>query len=452
LRQAAFLLSIPLTALAFLRTTPMSFTGSLYYSGSADRLSVTRKAETELSLTGSSENWLLGFRGDNYSPFPSRQKDLRVREGFLEYQMRNSEWRVGTFRDILGSGLVFSSYRLRELDIENTVGGVRFAYQAGARWNILAFTGRGLEDKDQNRMSGSAVRYDFRNGMTLTAQGLILKVPAGAQESNYRIGGLFGTYTRGRMDLTVEAAALKQTGALDRSGRAYYGFVSYIVVPSRGVSVFGGYKDYLRFSHAYNLGPTLRSQFESTNYDDEIGYQVGIAYSPNEKLNIRVNQNRSDTRGFALPFRENEVTLHLTPGNQWEELYGYWRTKSDFTEQEKDIEMNLIRRVKPGLKVVLNYYAEDHRAPQQQYEVRQGTLGLHLGDRPIYVGGTVQRTTRESEAQKDWGYVEVHYPISPALRVQVLWGSDRGGRQCASGICVIRPPMEGNRFEIIGLF
>jgi hypothetical protein len=439
-------------ALVCLNAGPLSYTGSVYYSGTADRLSVTRKAESELSLTGSADKWLLGFRGDNYSPFPSREKDLRVREGFLEYQGRGVEWRIGTFRDILGTGLVFSSYRLRELDIENTVGGVRAAFSSGERWNALLFSGRGLEEKKENRVTGGNLKYDFAEGLSVTVEGLLSEVPAGTLQNRSRIGGLYGTYSAGRMDLTLEAASLKQTGVVERSGRAYYGYLSYIVLPRRGISVFGGYKDYKKFSHAYNLGPTLRSQFESTNYDDEVGFQAGIAYSPNEKLSIRVNQNKSDTRGFPLPFRENEITLHLTPGNEWEEIYGYWRAKSDFTELEKDVEINIVRRMNDGLKVVANYYSEDHIAPQQEYEVRQGTLGVHIGARPVYVGGTVQRTTRASEPQTDWGYVEVHYPIHRALRVQVQWGSDRGGRQCASGICVIRPPMEGNRFEIIGLF
>lgn len=430
----------------------MSFTGSYVYSGSADRLSVTRKAETEISLTGTAERWLIGFRWDNYSPFPDRQKELRVREGFAEYQLPDSEWHIGTFREILGTGLVFSSYRLRELDIENTVAGFRGMYMRSRRWSVLGFLARGLEDKEDNRVTGGNIRYESGNGLSVAIEGLFSEEPSGAQKARYRIGGIYGRYMRGPFDLTVESATLRETGAVNRSGRAVYGYASWIVLPRVGISLFGGYKDYKKFTHAYNLGPTLRSQFESANYDDEAGYQAGIAYSPNEKINIRLNQNKSDSRGFPLPFRENEMTVHIIPGNAWEELYGYWRSKSDFTELEKDIEVNVVRRVSPEVKVVLNYYAEHHIAPQQEYRVRQGTLGLHLGSKPIYVGGTVQRSTRASEPQKDWGYVEIHYPINAALRAQVLWGSDRGGRQCASGICVIRPPMEGNRVEIIGLF
>ncbi|MHA2620600.1 MAG: DUF6029 family protein [bacterium JZ-2024 1] len=431
---------------------PFSFTGSFYFSGSADRLSVTRKAESELSLTGSSDQWLIGFRGDNYSPFPSRAKDLRVREGFLEYHTADWEWRAGSFRDILGTGLVFSSYRLRELDIENTVAGVRASYQAGERWNALLFSARGMEDNKENRLTGGHLQYSIAEGLTLTLEGLLSEIPAGTRETRFRIAGLYAVYSAPRTDLSLEAATLNQTGSVQRSGHAYYGYFSHFIFPRMGLSIFAGYKDYKKFSHFYNLGPTLRSQFESTNYDDEVGFQIGIAYVPTEKLSIRVNQNKSDTRGFPLPFRENELTVHLTPGNAWEELYGYWRAKSDFTELEKDIEVNLIRRMSENLKVVLNYYAEDHEAPQQKYEVRQTTLGFHIGSSPLYLGGTFQKTTRASEPQRDWGYLEVHYPIRQALRVQVQWGSDRGGRQCASGICVIRPPMEGNRFEIIGLF
>ncbi|MGH8103895.1 MAG: DUF6029 family protein [bacterium] len=427
---------------------PVTTTGSFYFKSSGDKLSITRKTEEELLLTFLSGNYTGFLRVDNYAPFPNQTRDMKLGEGFLNYAKQNWELRGGDFTQIFGNGIILSSYRFKELSVDKTLRGARVERQFN-KGSVLLLGGQGKGRQEDDEVFGARAQYEVLRDLHAGVNFVNAKEPTAASTPEYRMAGLDASFKRRRFDALAEYDTLRRTGGGGRNGHSFYGNLNLYLL--KKISFFGAYVTYVNMNQNYALGPTLKSNFEVVNYDDERGHQMGFLFTPSRLMEVKYSHNWLNNRAHTFAYHENEVTVRAFPKGRFSDVFFYFRDKNDPADSEKDLEIDAQYKISPLLSATMQIYGEDHTPAFQRYKVRSATLGFLWGGE-AFVGYTQQRSTRKSEPQRDWGYVNSSYNLTPVTRLELLMGSDRGGRVCTSGVCVIRPPLDGALFQMTHTF
>ncbi len=448
-KWVAILISCVMVGRNSLKAAPPQFSGSLYLKGSGNQLSLTRKAEEELILIFTKNSLQGGIRLDNYHPFPNRTRVMKWREGYLGYLKGNWEIRAGDFTETFGHGILLSSYRFKELDVDTLLRGVRGKFTQG-RGVFTAFSAEGREKRKNHCLTGAHLSYEFSPKLRGGMSAISAKIPTPVEEGKQSLWGADAQYSSPSWDASLEYTSLVKKGLTPKKGHSLYADFNWYAL--RPFTVSFAWKNYRNINYPYALGPTLKSNFETANYDDEMGFQATVLYAPSPSLEVKMSHNESNNSTDTFPFRENEFTVRIFPEGKTREVYGWFRDKYDPGDTEVDFELDVTHDLTASTSLVFQWYSEDHTPSFQRYKVRAGAVGFFLDNNRYYVGYTAQKTTRASEPQRDWGFLECHYNPTNAMKIQLFWGSDRGGRQCTSGICVIRPPMEGSRLEITSFF
>ncbi|HRE12413.1 MAG TPA: DUF6029 family protein, partial [Ignavibacteria bacterium] len=240
---------------------------------------------------------------------------------------------------------------------------------------------------------------------------------------------------------------------------------------------------------------TLLSRFpHNVDFNDEVGWQVDVFYSPTPKLTLNANASLTsrhydyfdaDTtiltryeridRSAFLPSVKNEFSPY------WELYFEaeYYANKDLKTKLGVSRKTNILYSiVNPaasdiirtftvplevqytfkkiyGIKVNAEFQQAYNslRSGEQHFWSQLTTLSVSRSPN-IIVSGTAEFTNDEEDpsGKKYWIKGEVVYKFTSANTVILSYGSERGGIQCSSGICRYVNPFNGFRLTIMNNF
>ncbi|HEY3251586.1 MAG TPA: DUF6029 family protein, partial [Ignavibacteria bacterium] len=330
---------------------------------------------------------------------------------------------------------------------------------------------------------------------------------------NYKGVDLFVSYAN-KVTISKPNAFYPQSKA--PRGDGAYGSLTYT---TGGLGVTMEYKNY-RFNLVtpnersssnpfkplpFQNGPTCIKEYSSTllsrfphnvDFGDEVGYQVDIFYSPNDKLtfngNISFTSRHYDYKDIDTTAKTRYERIERS--TSWfpslkDELSPYWEVYFEaeyyFNKDLKGklgvsrktnilysiidpnssdkirtftvpVEVQYTFLKKYGIKLVAEFqdaFNNLRSVGQTNYFNQFTSLSISRSPDLILAGNFEVSTDEEDPSgKKRWGNVELTYKFSSANFVTVSYGSERGGIKCSSGICRYVNPFNGFRLTVINNF
>jgi hypothetical protein len=242
---------------------------------------------------------------------------------------------------------------------------------------------------------------------------------------------------------------------------------------------------------------TLLSRYPHiVDFNDEVGFQVDVFYSPKDNLTLNLNASlssrhydykdidstvlvkyeRVDRNNAFIPSIDNafspywelyleaeyyykkNLKLKLAAGRQYSVLF------NSLSPEGADIESNTTIPVEIKYDFAKIYSVKLLAEQQWVYKSLNDEENKHFFNEYIslsisrspslILNGTVEFSTDEKDpsGKKVWGAGEITYKISSANSVTFSYGSERGGLKCSSGICRYVNPFNGFRLTVINNF
>ena len=483
--------------------------------------------------------FMAGVRYEYDDPIEFGVNKKGISRRFLEFKKDDFTVRAGNYYEIFGSGLTLNSFESRPIGWNTEFDGakVNFKHSFGKKGNIKfngTILGGGMDFTDINDTSRTET-YSIRAGnfsispvKNITLGGSYLytdgKLPTGNTitdisaeifEGNaaltYKGLNLLFSYAN---KVTISQPNLVYPQSKAPRGDGAYGSLSYT---REGFGITIDYKNYrfnittpdqrsatdpfkaLPFQNAPSCikvySSTLLSRFpHNVDFNDEVGWQVDVFYSPTSKLTL--NANASLTSRHYDYFDADTTTLTryeridrsaFLPSTK-NEFSPYWEL---FFEAEYYVNKNLKTKLGVSRKTNILYSIIDPNANdiirtftvplEVQYtfgkvygvklnaEFQQAYNSLRSGDPKfwselttvsisrspnIIVSGTAEITNDEEDpsGKKYWVKGELTYKFTSSNTIMLSYGSERGGLQCSSGICRYVNPFNGFRLTLINNF
>lgn len=480
-----------------------------------------------------------GVRYEYDDPIEFGKSRKGITRRFLEFKKDDFNVRAGNFYDIFASGLTLNAFESRPLGWNTEFDGAKINYKHsfGKKGNIK-FNGTliagGMDFVDINdtsrtetysvragNFSISPVKYITLGGSYLYTDGkiptgnLITDISAEIFEGNlglnYKGFSLLFSYAN-KVTISQPNAIFTQSKA--PRGDGAYGSISYT---TEGFGITVDYKNYrfnlttpdqrsatdpfkaLPFQNAPSCikvySTTLLSRFpHNVDFNDEVGFQTDIFWSPTPKLSINANASLTsrhydyfdaDTTTLTRYERIDRSAFLPSADNKFSP---YWEL---FLEAEYYFNKNLktklgVSRKTNVLYSIINPDASDiirtFTIPLEvQYtfskiygiklnaEFQEAYNSLRAGDKNFWsqltslsisrspnliISGTAEFTNDEEDpsGKKRWIKGEVSYKFTSANIIMLSYGAERGGIQCTSGICRYVNPFNGFRLTLINNF
>lgn len=484
-------------------------------------------------------DFMFGARYEYDDPIEFGKGTKGISRRFVEFKKEGFTVRAGNYYDIFAKGLTFNAFESRPIGFNAEMDGARIFYKnewgkknkvklnstvlmGGMNYTDITDTSRTEEYSIRaGNFSVSPIKHITLGGSYLYTHG---KIPTGTTitEIDAEIfEGNFGFNWKG-IDLFFSYAnkiTISQPNSLYPQSKAPRGDGAYgsIGYTREGFGITLDYKNY-RFNLRspdqrsntdpfkplpFQNGPsaikvystTLLSRFpHNVDFGDEVGFQVDVFYSPNDKLTFNANASLTsrhydyrdaDTTLFTryeriernsfLPSWENQFSPY------WElyfEAEYYWnknlKTKLGVARKTNvlysivdpsssdivrtftvplDVQYTFAKIY--GIKLNLEYQRgfNSLRAGEKHFNDFLTTLAISRSPN-IIIAGSVEVTDDEEDVsgKKMWAKGELTYKFTSANSVTVSYGSERGGLQCSSGICRYVNPFKGFRLTISNNF
>ncbi len=484
-------------------------------------------------------DFLAGIRYEYDDPIEFGKSYKGITRRFIEFKKDDFTVRAGNFFEVFASGLTLNSFESRPIGWKNEFDGARinYKYSFGKKDNIKfnsTLVAGGMDYTDINDTARTE-HYSIRAGnfnisphKYITLGGSYLytdgKIPTGIINTNisseifesnvvlnYKGLNLLFSYAN-KVTILHPNAIFTQSKA--PRGDGAYGSLSYT---REGFGITVDYKNYrfnvttpdqrsatdpfkaLPFQNAPSgikvYSSTLLSRFpHNVDFNDEVGWQVDVFYSPTPKLTV--NANASLTSRHYDYFDADTTTLTryqridrnaFLPSIK-NEFSPYWEL---FIEAEYYVNKNLKTKLGVSRKTNILYSIVDPDASdivrtftiplEVQYtfakiyglklnsEFQKAYNSLRAGNNnywnqlttvslsrspSIIVSGTGEFTDDEEDpsGKKYWIKGELTYKFTSANTIMLSYGSERGGIQCSSGICRYVNPFNGFRLTLINNF
>jgi hypothetical protein len=488
--------------------------------------------------------FLVGFRLLYDAPPEYGVEFAGVRKRYLEFRKDDLYIRAGDSYSLFGRGLALNLFESRPLAYDTGIDGIKMEYHTD--WARFKLTGGNLTYIDNVDLSRSEL-YKLRAGSIeitpLREFSLGVNFVSGRyepqqftfpdQQAKFDIpeffGGvrvadidLFASYVEKRTSLT---AAGDTTGT--HKGYGFYGSISY-TAGSFGVSFeykdyrFGivepfrerGNKNRARRAFAFQNAPIVHKEHSYTlltryphvvDYNDEVGYQVDVFYSPVPQMTLSLNLAASSRHHIFQPTGDSVVVFgvkepvygRITRENSFlpsfKKRYSpFWELYADvryyFEEDGNDyVLIGLNRRsdeiadevlVPPltspkidatrttAIPVAVQYTVADNwvvkfvSEHQRVYERKNSVdpryynqlFTLSVSRTPQYAVALRYEFTTDKgtvDRRKDWSAIDVNYRLSNKHTLTFTVGGDRGGQVCANGVCRFVNPFLGVRASLV---
>jgi hypothetical protein len=484
-------------------------------------------------------DFLAGVRFEYDDPIEFGKSVKGFSKRFLEFKKDDFTVRAGNYYDIFASGLTFNAFESRPIGWNTEMDGARINFKTAfgknnnIKFNSTLLAG-GMDFTDINdtarteKYSIRAINFNFSPFKLISFGGSYLftdgKIPTGNLITkinseifegnialNYKNFNLIFSYAN-KVTISEPNAIYPQSKA--PRGDGAYGSVSYT---RDGFGITIDYKNYrfnlttpdqrsssdpfktLPFQNAPSCikvySTTLLSRFpHNVDFNDEVGWQVDVFYSPMPKLTLNANASLTsrhydyydaDTTNLTRYVRIERNALLPSYKN---EFSPYWEL---FLEAEYYFNKNLKAKLGVSRKTNILYsivnpdasdifriftipvevqynfaklYSIKINAEVQKVFNNLRTADMHFWSQlatvsisrspNIILSGTAEFTTDEEDpsGKKYWIKGELTYKITSANTIMLSYGSERGGLQCSSGICRYVNPFNGFRLTILNNF
>lgn len=484
-------------------------------------------------------DFMFGARYEYDDPIEFGKGTKGISRRFVEFKKEGFTVRAGNYYDVFARGLTFNAFESRPIGFNTEMDGARLFYKGefGKKKNIklnATILGGGMDYTDVNdtartehysiragNFNFSPIKYITLGGSYLFANG---KIPSGNTETEINAeifegnAGLswkgIDVYFSYANKVTISEPNLLYPQSKAPRGDGAYGSISYT---REGFGITVDYKNYrfnlttpdqrsatdpfkpLPFQNAPSAikvySSTLLSRFpHNVDFGDEVGMQVDIFYSPNDKLTLNANASLTsrhydyrdvDTTNFT---RYERIERNSFLPSSKDAFSPYWEL---FLEAEYYVNKNLKTKlgvakktnvlysiVNPassdivrtftipleiqytfakvwGVKLQAEYQRAYNslRAGEKDFNNQFTTLSISHSPNLI-IAGSLETTNDEEDpsGKKLWGKGELTYKFTSSNSITVSYGSERGGLQCSSGICRYVNPFKGFRLTIANNF
>ncbi|MBS1552746.1 MAG: hypothetical protein JST15_11835 [Bacteroidetes bacterium] len=464
-----------------------------------------------------------------------------VRKRFVEYKHETGlSLRAGDYWEILSRGLSLNVFEDRPLGYDTGIDGIRIAYEKkfGKKNPVLLKT----------QILGGDINYSDYISPERTEKYKIRNAYAEISPVKYLTLGLSYVYSKGELpeenintivktdlpeinlnfnlsDFQFYAAYSHKTSLVTPNeifqnpvtakGDGFYSSVSY------SFDKFGLTFDYKNYRYditlpdnrsntrptrmlPYQNPPTALKEHTSTlitrnphvvDFNDEVGGQIELVYSPNEKLSFNINgsvasrhyqyEDTDPTSGTSYKRieRDNSFIPSLDdPFSPFWELYTegeYYASdkvyfKAAFARQSS----LLYNQINPlsseristtTIPVEVKYSLSSRNTLTFIAEQQWANNSIRIGEKTYmnhFLSLTFSRSPNinltlnteftddgeEPTGKKFWWLTEASYKINESSTALVSYGSERGGLRCSNGICRFVKPFEGFRFGVQSSF
>lgn len=484
-------------------------------------------------------DFMAGVRFEYDDPIEFGKSVKGISRRFLEFKKDDFTVRAGNYYEIFASGLTLNSFESRPIGWNTEFDGakVNYKYAFGKKGNIK-FNGTlvagGMDFTDINDTARSET-YSIRAGnfslspnKYVTVGGSYLftdgKIPTGNIITditaeifegnlglNYKGFNLLFSYAN-KVTISQPNAIFIQSKA--PRGDGAYSSLSYT---RDGFGITVDYKNYrfnvttpdqrsatdpyksLPFQNAPSsikvYSSTLLSRFpHNVDFNDEVGWQVDVFYSPTPTLSLNANASLTSRHYDYIDVDTTTLTRYariersaFLPSTK-NEFSPYWEL---FLEAEYYLNKNLKTKLGISRKTNILYSINNPNASdiirtftvplEVQYtfgkiygvklnaEFQQAYNSLRSGDAHfwsqlttlsvsrspnIIISGTGEFTNDEEDpsGKKYWVKGELTFKFTSANTIMLSYGSEKGGIQCSSGICRYVNPFNGFRLTLINNF
>jgi uncharacterized protein DUF6029 len=484
-------------------------------------------------------DFLFGVRYEYDDPIEYGKGTKGITRRFIEFKKDDFNVRAGHFYEVFGKGLTYNAFENRPLGYNTQTDGVKLNYKHtfGKNFKINGTVlGGDIDYTDildtsktehysirAGNFSISPIKYITFGGSYLYAKGqlpvqniftgITSEIFEGNFAANYKSIDLYVSYAN---KVTIsEPNAFYPVSKAPR-GDGAYGSISFT---KGGLGITVDYKNYrfnlvkpnersannpykpLPFQNAptcvKEYGSTLLSRFpHNPDIGDEVGGQVDILYTVNDKLTFNANFSLTSRH---YDYKDIDTTAktsyeRIERSSAWlpstdDALSPYWeayfeaeyyankdlKTKIglsrkfsvlysiiDPASSEKiktitvpvEVQYNFAKKYSVKLMAEFQQANNNLRTPGEESYYSQNTT-LSVSRSPdLIVAGNVEFTSDKEDpsGKKFWGYGELTYKFTSANTLTVSYGSERGGIKCSSGICRYVNPFNGFRLTVLNNF
>jgi len=491
-------------------------------------------------------DFLFGIRYEFDDPLEFGKGTKGISRRFIEFKKEDFTVRAGNFYDLYGKGLSLNSFENRPQGFNTQVDGLKLNYKHTFKKNITfkgTILGGDIDYVDivdtsrtenysirSGNFSMTPVKFISFGGSYLYSKGKIpiqntftvmnTEVFEGNLGISYKWLDLFVSYAN-KVTITEPNSFYQQSPA--PRGDGAYGSLSYT---TGGLGITLDYKNY-RFNLVkpnersstnpykplpFQNPPTCIKEYSSTllsrfphnpDFGDEVGFQLDVFYSPNDKLTLNGNFSLTSRH---YDYRDIDTTAktryeRIERSSSWlpsmeDELSPYWEI---YLEAEYYIKKNLKTKIGVSRKTNILYNIVDPensekirtftipvevhytfskiysvklnaeyqdafnsiRKGQSNYFSQNTTISLSRSPN-IIIALNYEITNDEEEPSGNkfsdnsdlryWAIGELTYKFSSANSLTASYGSERGGIKCSSGICRYVNPFNGFRLTVINNF
>lgn len=486
-------------------------------------------------------DFLFGVRYEYDKPIEFGKSTIGISRRFIEYKKEGFTVRAGNYFELFEKGLSLNAFESRGLGFNNQLDGVKLAYKH--TWKKVNFYGSILggnlsyndltnPERIENytvkagNFSISPIKFVKFGGSYLYTTGNIPKGTNNVSSSTNITAELF----EGNMDVNyknvnfyVSYANKKTITDVDADNPVSYrprgdGLYSSVSYTTGGFGATFEYKNY-RFDLVtpnersltratktlpFQVPPTCVKEHSSTllsryphqtDFNDEVGYQIDIFYSPKDNLTFNLNFSQASRHydyedtdpGVLTQYKRIERKNSFLPSmkdafSPWWEIFGeaeyYYRknikfkvgfsrqysviyliTSPDNSDIQKtwtipvEVKYDFMKIYSIKLNAELQNVNNSIRLNQKSFYNEYFSLAISRSP-SLIIGGNMEFSNDEEDAtgKKFWASAEITYKFNTSNSFSLSYGSERGGLKCSSGICRYVNPFNGFRLTVINNF
>ena len=481
-----------------------------------------------------------GVRYEYDDPIEFGKGTKGISRRFLEFKKDDFTVRAGNFYELFAKGLTLNAFESRQLGWNTEFDGAKINYKhtfgkkkqvkfngtiLGGGMNFTDFLDTARTEVYSVRAANFSVsphKIVTLGGSYLSASGelptgnIITNINAEIFEGNIGLGfkgfDVFFSYAN-KVTISEPNVLLPQSKA--PRGDGAYGSLSYT---REGFGITMEYKNYrfnlvtpdqrsstdpfktLPFQNAPSCikvySSTLLSRFpHNVDFNDEVGWQVDVFYSPNDKLTLNANASLTSRHYDYIDIDTTAITRYerierndaFLPSTK-NEFSPYWEL---FLEAEYYASKTLKTKLGVSRKTSVLYSIVDPSSSdiirsftvpvEIQYtfakiyglklsaEFQRAYNSLRAGEKnfnsqltvisvsrsPSVILSCIFEATDDEEdpsGKKFWIKGEMTYKFTSSNTLIFSYGSERGGLQCSSGICRYVNPFNGFRLTLLNNF
>ncbi|MEW6194930.1 MAG: DUF6029 family protein [Bacteroidota bacterium] len=449
-----------------------------------------------------------------------------LKRRFIEYSGDELYIRAGNFSELYGRGLALNLFESRGLGFDSWMDGINLNYRK-ENFSFSAIAGV-LEYKDSieikrnedYKIYGGNFEIDpidnFKIGLTYIYSEADFDLIPVDRKIKVNLPSLNLSINEDNFSFLFDYAYKSMSNFNDNNKSYGYGIYSSISYNTEGFGVTLDYKNYrfdlrdpfernditrtTRFlpfqnapivlkEHSYTL---LTRAIHEVDFNDELGLQVEIFYTPSETTTINFNSSIASRHGNYL-FDQNSFSfsrlefINVLPSlskkySPYYELFG---------EVEQSLNEKTIVKVAAALRSKIlsdeffsgtnnheissiifpfqlkhvfsdPYSAEfdyQYESVKDNFNAEQTEYSNHLFglinviDTKINVTFRYEFSTNRFDVsgKRYWSAIELGYRLNQNLSAAVSYGKEKGGQICSNGVCRYILPFEGLRISILGI-